>query len=169
MATITANSTPVYSGTDEWGIAKWAEWHKALVRKYNTQSVLVKSGDKTFGSNKAADDIWLSAYSKTTLFSKPRNELGNPLNLSPEVKNARKYLSMWAAIGNKTGLILQQYDPSWTGVNIAAETGEAVADTFVALYKIVKWTAIIGGSAIVVLGSIYVYNKVTTKTVKLTA
>lgn len=156
MINITANTTPILSGNLEWGLPEWVLWHKALVKKYNTQSVLLKKGDLIVASNPSADAIWNTEFAKTGFFSKVRNNIG----MVWDYKDERKYLGMWPKLLPSNSIQAQKYDPVFTGIQIAGDVAEGIADFGSTLYKIVKWTIIIGGSIVLIVGSAYVYNTV---------
>jgi len=67
---------------------------------------------------------------------------------------------MWSGTHPFKVVSIQNYDPVFTGLTIAGDVAEGVADAARKIYLITKWSLIIGVPVIVITGVAIFYSKV---------
>ena len=155
MAKIDANSTPVLTGTSEWSLSDYVEFHKALANKYYTNTTLIKKDGTTLAKNQSADDIWITWYGKAGAFSKVQMQIMTPTSTYDD---SRKYLGMWDNLGKLTGSKALMFNPIWASVKVTGDVAKAIGGGLMTGLTIAKYAipTVIGIGIIV--GAAYVYK-----------
>jgi len=154
MTAITADIKPVISGSGEWSPTEWMAWHKALVKKYNTASMLIKKDDLVIAKNPMAAGIFNQEWNKASFWGKVKNGISNPLSY----KDEQKYFGMWADLAPFSSVTMQSYNPVFTGIQIAGEAAEGIYDFGKMVIKIAIFTGITVGVIALAIGGAYVYK-----------
>lgn len=154
---ISASSTPVLSGTNEWGLYDWVAWHQALVKQYNTSTVIIKKDGISQAKNEFADSILniqfnklISGFSSGTN-TKFYNEVSSG---DKKFDDGRKYFGMWPFTKPWAMVKMQEYNPAFT----LSEIGHGALDFGAGILKIVKYSILGLGVVVLIVGSAYVYT-----------